>query len=104
MTALVNVPKTYQQRCEINVYVQNKYLFHNIYVVTTLCNDTTSQQRCVNLVYDTTLPQLRCNVVVTLCVSWEMSDSEQCSNRLQLDIISLLVNFSYELGANNDHI
>ena len=28
----------------------------------------------------------------------EMSDSEQCSNRLELDIISLLVNFSCELG------
>ena len=27
-----------------------------------------------------------------------MSDSEQCSNRLQLDLISLLVNFSQELG------
>ena len=27
-----------------------------------------------------------------------MSDSEQCSNRLELDIISLLVNFSCELG------
>ena len=27
-----------------------------------------------------------------------MSDSEQYSNRLELDIISLLVNFSYELG------
>ena len=28
----------------------------------------------------------------------KMSDSEQCSNRLELDLISLLVNFSYELG------
>ena len=27
-----------------------------------------------------------------------MSDSEQCLNRLELDLISLLVNFSYELG------
>ena len=27
-----------------------------------------------------------------------MSNSEQCSNRLELDLISLLVNFSYELG------
>ena len=27
-----------------------------------------------------------------------MSDSEQCSNRLELDLISLLVNFSWELG------
>ena len=27
-----------------------------------------------------------------------MSDSEQCSNRLELDLISLLVNFSCELG------
>ena len=27
-----------------------------------------------------------------------MSDSEQCSNRLQLDLISILVNFSYDLG------
>ena len=27
-----------------------------------------------------------------------MSDSEQCSNRLQLDLISILVNFSWELG------
>ena len=33
-----------------------------------------------------------------------MSDFEQCSNRLQLDLILLLVNFSYELGANNDQI
>ena len=28
----------------------------------------------------------------------EMSDFEQCSNRLQLDLILLLVNFWYELG------
>ena len=27
-----------------------------------------------------------------------MSDSEQCSNRLELDKISLLVNFACELG------
>ena len=27
-----------------------------------------------------------------------MSDSEQCSNRLELDLISLLINFSCELG------
>ena len=27
-----------------------------------------------------------------------MSDSEQCSNRLELDLISLLANFSCELG------
>ena len=27
----------------------------------------------------------------------QMSDSEQCSNRLQLDLILILVNFSYEL-------
>ena len=27
-----------------------------------------------------------------------MSDSEQCSNRLQLDLILILVNFSCELG------
>ena len=27
-----------------------------------------------------------------------MSDSEQCSNQLKLDLISLLVNFSCELG------
>ena len=27
-----------------------------------------------------------------------MSDSKQCSNLLQLDIILLLVNFSFELG------
>ena len=27
-----------------------------------------------------------------------MSDSEQCSNRLELDLISLFVNFSCELG------
>ena len=27
-----------------------------------------------------------------------MSDSEQCSNRLELDLISLLVNFACELG------
>ena len=27
-----------------------------------------------------------------------MSDSEQCSNRFELDLISLLVNFSCELG------
>ena len=33
-----------------------------------------------------------------------MSDSEQCLNGLELDIISLSVNFSCELGANNDHI
>ena len=46
---------------------------HCIYVVTTyiVCNDTTSQQHCVNVVYDTTLPQRRCTVVVTLCASWE---------------------------------
>ena len=28
----------------------------------------------------------------------KMSDSEQCSNRLELDLISILVNFSCELG------
>ena len=28
----------------------------------------------------------------------KMSDSEQCSNRLKLNLISLLVNFSCELG------
>ena len=28
----------------------------------------------------------------------QMSDSEQCSNRFQLDLILLLVNFSCELG------
>ena len=33
-----------------------------------------------------------------------MGNSEQCSNRLELDLISLLVNFSCELGANNDQI
>ena len=27
-----------------------------------------------------------------------MSDSEQCSNRLELDLMSFLVNFSCELG------
>ena len=27
-----------------------------------------------------------------------MNDFEQCSNQLQLDLISLLVNFSYELS------
>ena len=27
-----------------------------------------------------------------------ISDSEQCSNRLELDLISLLANFSCELG------
>ena len=27
-----------------------------------------------------------------------MSNFEQCSNQLELDLISLLVNFSYELG------
>ena len=27
-----------------------------------------------------------------------MSDSEQCSNRLELDLISLFINFSCELG------
>ena len=27
-----------------------------------------------------------------------MSDFEQCSNRLELDLISILVNFSCELG------
>ena len=30
-----------------------------------------------------------------------MSDSEQCSNRLQLDLILLLVNFPCELGAES---
>ena len=34
--------------------------------------DTAYQQRCVNVVYDTTLPQLRCHVVVTLCVIWDV--------------------------------
>ena len=33
-----------------------------------------------------------------------MRDSEQCSNRLQLDLILILVNFSCELGATNDQI
>ena len=33
-----------------------------------------------------------------------MSDSEQCSNRPQLYLISLLVNFVCELEANNDQI
>ena len=28
----------------------------------------------------------------------KMNNSEQCSNRLELDLISLLVNYSYELG------
>ena len=28
----------------------------------------------------------------------KMSDSEQCSNRLEFDLISRLVNFSCELG------
>ena len=28
----------------------------------------------------------------------QTSDSEQCSSQLQLDLISILVNFSYELG------
>ena len=37
-----------------------------------------------------------------------MSDSEQCSNRLELDLISILVNFSCELniilfGLVTDH-
>ena len=43
--SLVNVPKTCQQRCEINIYALNKYLFHNIvstlsqrYAVTHLSN------------------------------------------------------------------
>ena len=31
-----------------------------------------------------------------------MSDSEQCSNRLELYLISLLVNFSCELGQISD--
>ena len=33
-----------------------------------------------------------------------MSDFRQCSNRLQVDLISLLVNVLYELDANNDKI
>ena len=33
-----------------------------------------------------------------------MSDFEQCSNRLQLDLVWILVNFSCELGANNDQM
>ena len=28
-----------------------------------------------------------------------MSDFEQCSNQLQLDLITLLVNLSYQLGT-----
>ena len=48
----------------------------------TLCNDTTSQQRCVNVAYDTTLPQLRCNVVVTLCVSWVLPALDNGGNCL----------------------
>ena len=28
-----------------------------------------------------------------------MSDSEQCLNQLQLDLITLLVNFSYQVGT-----
>ena len=28
-----------------------------------------------------------------------MSDVEQCSNQLQLDLITLLVNFLYQLGT-----
>ena len=28
-----------------------------------------------------------------------MSDFEQCSNQLQLDLITLLVNFSYQVGT-----
>ena len=40
----------------------------------------------VNLSYELGLPR------------GEMSDFEQCSNRLQLDLISHLVNFSYELN------
>ena len=46
---------------KINTYFTTLYLrYHNV------CNDTTSQQRCVNVVYETTLRQLRCNAVVTL--------------------------------------
>ena len=37
------------------------------------------------------------NDQIWLPMGW-MSDSEQCSNRLELDLISLLVNFSCELG------
>ena len=31
-----------------------------------------------------------------------MSDFEHCFNRLQLDIISLLIDVLYEMGANNE--
>ena len=44
--SLVNVPKTCQQRCEINMYVQNKYLFHNI--VSTLSQCYTMTQHLSN--------------------------------------------------------
>ena len=33
-----------------------------------------------------------------------MSDFEKCLNRLKLDIILIWVNFSCELGANNNQI
>ena len=33
-----------------------------------------------------------------------MSDFEQYSNQLQLNLILILVNFSCELGANNGHV
>ena len=32
------------------------------------------------------------------------SDSDKCLYRLQLDLISIVVNLSCELGANNDEI
>ena len=57
----------------INTYFTALYLrCHNVMqlhnISATLC------ERCIRFVYDTTLPQLRCKVVVTLCVSWESSN------------------------------
>ena len=59
-----------RRKNEIHIYVSNKYLFHKIVSTLSQRYAMTSQQRCVNFVYETTLPQLRCNVVVTLCVCW----------------------------------
>ena len=59
---------------------------HCIYVVTTLCNDTTSQQRCVKVVCETTLPQLRSNVVVTLYVSWVWRQNTSWRHKVRHDV------------------
>ena len=46
--SLVNVPRTCQQRCKINIYASNKYLFHNI--VSTLSQRYTMTQHLSNVV------------------------------------------------------